>query len=195
MDITPRDPLPTVSFPIPKGESYVLADVKSVDGDRFTIVLGLDASLIEEFKRKSCDTADEVLMKFSSDYTRICTGSYEQWYAKERYPFALVHESGALAGLVWFGPKKFPTLTSGTVPTVAGEWGTLSVRVYLPFRGKRLATGFVSFAMNIYADLRGNHPTWLDTEPENESAVALFKKLGFEEVGYTDYHRLTMIRT
>ncbi len=195
MEITLREPLPIPSLPLPLGEMVTLADVTSSDGDSFTITLGLDEALIAEFKKRSCDTTDTELMTQTADYKRMCEGSYETWYAKERYPFALRHESGVLAGLIWFGPREFLTLAEGTQPTRT-DWDTFAIRLYAPFRGKHLATGFAQFALSMHHELRKGRGVCLDTYEEMVGAVALYKKLGFKKVGYTggEHRKMVMIR-
>src|SRR4051812_39258757 len=77
-----------------------------LNGDAFRLELGLDKEHVEELKKLSLDTADTALQENTSDYKRFGEGSYEDWYAQSRVPFALIHEkTNALAALVWFGPK------------------------------------------------------------------------------------------
>ena len=87
-------------------EGIVIGQMTSRDGLKFYITAGLDRALVAELKSRSLDLHDTEIQKNTSDRERFGEGSYEEWYAKGRTPFALVEQNtGALAALVWFGPK------------------------------------------------------------------------------------------
>ncbi len=77
-----------------------------------------------------------------------------------------------------------------TAKTYSHEAGGLCVwfeeLYFLPeFRGKGLGHEFFAFAEQYYGkDLRRVR---LETEPENERAEKLYKKLGYEELGYRPF--------
>ena len=158
-------------------------EIKTEDGQTFKVTLGLDQTAVNQFTRRSCDLTDTELQRFTTDYKRICQNGYASWYAKERYPFTLLDSEGALAGIIWFGPKEFPELVSGEVPGVQKPWDTFAIRMYEPYRGKRLALPFSQSVFEAYAKMRPDHAVWLDTQNENEGAIRLYKKLGFVECG------------
>ncbi len=193
VSIVERDGVAMPELPLPLYASTVIADCVLADGEELTITLGLDQAGVDAFKKRSCDESDEELMKFTSDHERICLGSYETWYAKERYPFALL-KGDELAGLIWFGPKEFPSVVSHTAPQTTKPWHTFAIRTYMPYRGKRLAFPFSSFVFRMFDFLFPGSPVWLDTDKENVGAVKLYTKLGFKEYGQTESGRLVMVR-
>ncbi|MFA5945854.1 MAG: haloacid dehalogenase-like hydrolase [Patescibacteria group bacterium] len=191
-----RDELKTL--PLPINTAINIGNLSLEDGEQLAVTFGLDKKAVDAFKKRSCDETDEELMRFTSDHERICLGSYETWYAKERYPFGLMSKSGELAGIAWFGPKAFPSIEKAgfqTPPMTANaEWHTFAVRMYNPYRGKRLAFPFASFVFKAYNTFLPPHPLWLDTSPENAGAIRLYSKLGFIEHGHREDGRVVMIR-
>jgi len=161
------------------------------EGEVFHLFCGLDTNTIRIFTEKSCDTADTELQNNTSDYVRFCEHTYDEWYAKERYPFVLMSEGKELAGIVWLGPKE-PPAVEGFL-SAEKEWDTFAIRTYMPFRGKRLARPFASTALEIYRTLKPGRTIWLEADSENTSARALYTKLDFKEIGYTDTNRVVMV--
>lgn len=180
-------------FPLPLGEAHQSATLTTDDNEIFLLYAGLVPHMIQMLTEKSCDRTDEELLHNTQDYARFCEGSYAEWYAKERYPFALLSEEGDLAGVIWFGPKELPRVADVLSLQTETEWDTFAIRTYIPFRGKRLARPFASTALEIYLTLRPGRKIWLETDRENTGAQALYSKLHFREIGYTDTHRLVMV--
>jgi hypothetical protein len=88
MTITPRAPQPTLQLPLPLYDSVVIADAVSRDGDQFQLVVGLNQQQAAQLKQRSLDETDTELQANSSDRIRFGEQSYEDWYAKDRTPFA-----------------------------------------------------------------------------------------------------------
>lgn len=184
-------------LPLPLYTSQTIGFCETADGEKLAVTFGLDEKGVDGFKKRSCDQTDEELMRFTSDYKRMCLGSYEAWYAKERYPFALLNKAGELAGIIWFGPKAFPDTTKAglSTPQLPGnDWHTFAIRMYGAYRGKRLAFPFASFVFEAYTRFLPHHPVWLDTDAENAGAIRLYGKLGFKECGLNEHGRLVMAR-
>ncbi len=158
-------------LPLPIYTNVTLATALANDGEKFDIVAGLGKSSSEEIKKHALDEGDEELQKNTHDHKRFGEGSYEEWYAKDRTPFGLIHKkTETLAALFYIGPK-----TLGHEP---GEWHTIGYRSYNPFRGKGLMKDFSKFAMEIYS---GSHPGvhyWVRINPENKASIALSSSLG-----------------
>ena len=147
------------------------------------MTFGLDQRTVDQFTQRSSDRSDEELHRFTSDYKRIALGGYETWYAKERYPFALLDTDGTLAGIIWFGPKEFPEVVQGKMPQTPNPWDTFAIRLYPPYRGQRLAFPFSEFVFKAYIEMMPGRSVWLDTQNENSGAIRLYEKLGFTKCG------------
>lgn len=180
-------------------------DITGANGQMFKVMFGLDQTSVNQFTRRSCDLTDTELQKFTTDYKRICQNGYASWYAKERYPFALLDAEGALAGIIWFGPKAFPPINATKkqyldLSSRYQNWHTFAIRMYPPYRGQRLAFPFADFVFKAYAEMKPEVSIWLDTQNENLGAIGLYKKLGFVECGQkaasdaSDDGRLVMAR-
>lgn len=175
------------SLPLPLYGMIKLGDFTSRDGDEFTIWIGADQTVVDELKAKSLDESD-IELQTTSDRERFGEGSYEEWYSKDRTPFALVHESGALAAFVWFGPKPLgrPSLKYLSDEERAKEfmqkeevWHTLVYRSYAPFRGKGIMTDFVRFCIEKYKEHYSEAKLWVGMSAANEASIGLASKLGF----------------
>jgi len=171
------DTLP--ELPLPVYASHTIGSMRMSDGTALSVVFGLSKEMAEALKAHALDDTDEELQKNTSDRARFGTGSYEDWYAKDRYPFALVTDTGALAALIWLGPQAFPG-------EEAGEWDTMAFRSYVPYRGKGIMTPFGRFAIQTYLALKPGHRIWLETDATNAAAIGLYEKLGFVSRGYRD---------
>jgi len=106
MEIKPYDLSDQLILPLALYESMPIADVVANDGDHFVVVVGLDRHMAGQVKHYSLSEDDLELQENTSDRKRFGEGSYEEWYAKGRVPFALMHEkSDTLTAICWFGPK------------------------------------------------------------------------------------------
>lgn len=182
-----------------------VADAVADTGEKFKVVLGFDTDLVAKLKLLSLDESDVEIQKNTSDHKRFGNDSYEKWYAKDRTPFALVHSSGALAAIVWFGPKPLgrksvmhlskeeQRVDESTLD--AGDWHTLSYRSYPPFRGRRLMKDFVDFATAVYLTHFPNAKLWAIINATNAGSASLASKLGYKALEEkSDPESLVMIR-
>ena len=171
---------------LPLYASQHIGQITTDDGQSLNIFFGLDENAVKQFTAYSCDLSDIELHRFTSDYKRICEGGYETWYAKERYPYGLIASDGTLAGIIWFGPKTIPSLGDGTKTGTGETWHTFAIRLYPPYRGRRLALPFAQFVFAAHSKSFPGVPIWLDTATENAGAIRLYQKLGFVECGQTE---------
>ncbi len=177
-----------VRFPLPLYASHKIGAIQSKDNQSFDVWAGLSREMAAELKERSLDTSDEELQKNTSDYKRFGEGSYEEWYSKERTPFALLDAHGRLAALVWFGPKPLGRKSlkylseeelKKETKQEKGEWHTIVYRSYRPYRGKGLMTPFARFCIDAYRAQYPGVKLWAGLSTENEGSMALAQKLGF----------------
>lgn len=178
------------SLPLPVYEGVAIGSMNSSDGDRFLVFAGATKEMAAELKEKSLDKSDVELQSGTSDYQRFGEGSYEEWYSKQRTPFALVHEAtGRLAAFVWFGPKPLgrKSLKYLSEEERAKEleqredvWHTLVYRSYAPFRGKGVMSDFVRFCIETYKKKYPEAKLWTGMSASNVASAGLSAKLGFK---------------
>lgn len=207
MDVKPYKVATSLALPLGLYESVPIADAISRDNESFVVVSGLDRHMAEQVKHYSLDEDDADLQENTSDKKRFGEGSYEEWYAKGRSPFALIHEkSDTLTAICWFGPKplgqkSMKYLSESEMEeekkATAENWHTISYRSYNPFRGKGHMRGFVQFAIDTYTKAYPEAKLWAIFNAKNEGSIALAKKLGFvprSDVSHPEDHLLTMVR-
>lgn len=178
----------TFSLPLPLYDMRQVGSLVGDDGEAFSILIGLDQTLVEQLREKSL-ADDSAIQNNTSDRLRFGEGSYEEWYAKERTPFALVHTAtNALAALVFFGPKPLarkplkylsPDERAKELSQEKSEWHTVAFRSYPPFRGKKLMKPFARFAIDHYLAAVPGSKIWAGIDTTNPASVALTKGLGF----------------
>ena len=189
LEIAENPGLGKLSLPLPIYTLITLAAAKGNDGEEFEIVAGLGKNFAEEIKKYALDESDEELQKNTSDRKRFGEGSYEEWYAKNRTIFGLIHKkTGALAAIVWFGPKPLGRKSLRYLSEEelkkeneqeSGQWHTLVYRSYNPFRGKGLMKDFTKFAMKIYSASYPDARYWVGFSETNKASMGLASSLGF----------------
>ncbi len=161
-----------MKLPLPIYESIKIKEWISRDGEEFSIFVGLDKNLVEQVKKYSADKSDTELQKNTSDWKRFVEGSYEDWYKKNRVPFALVHkETGVMAAIMRFGPEPF----LGEV----ANWHTVGWRSYNPWRGKGIMKDFAKFTTDFYIEHFPNIKFWITARKDNAGSIKLAEFLGF----------------
>jgi len=177
MKIIPQENLSDLSLPLPIYNSIHIADAIGKDGEEFSVFLGLIKKHIDQLRRFSLNEKDTDLQDNTSDRARFGEGSYEDWYAKNRTPFCLIHKrDDILASLAWFGPE----------PLFPGEkdWHTVGWRAYPPFRGKGLMKNFINFVSDIYIknfkNIESPIKLWVAIRRNNMKGLKLAVSLGFE---------------
>lgn len=173
MDITIKQNIEIPTFPLPLYTGVEIAKATAKDGSKFSVFVGLDKKIVAELKTLSLDETDTDLQNNTSDRKRFGEGNYENWYKKNRTPFALIHEdTGALAALVWAGPDRVGEKT--------GNWHTFAWRSYPLFRGKGIMKNFTKFAMDTYVKNIPDIKMWITVKRENAGSIGLATFLGFQ---------------
>ena len=209
MDIKPYDISGQLKLPLALFESMPVADAIAADGDHFVVVAGLDRHMAEQVKHYSLSEDDLELQENTSDKKRFGEGSYEEWYEKDRVPFALIHEkSDSLTAICWFGPKPLGAKSmkylseeerakEKELSQRAEDWHTISYRSYNPFRGKGHMRGFVQFCIDTYLKAYPSAKIWAIFNTKNAGSIALATKLGFKphpDISYPEEHLTVMVR-
>ena len=176
-----------VELPLSLHDSVALGELHLPDGTMLTAHLGLTEDMARALKERSLDEADEEIQNNTSDRRRFGEGSYEEWFARERYPFVLTDSAGKLTSLIWFGPEPLPSdgeeLSTVQPQQDASEWDTMGFRSYMPYRGKGIMTPFSRFVIETYLRIRPQRCLWLATGVENGAGIRLYEKLGFVRAG------------
>lgn len=188
MDISLLDTSYPDSLPLPLYHSICIGSAQTPT-HQFDVMLGLDQRLIAEVKKFSLDEADVSLQDNTSDLKRFGTGSYETWYSKGRVPFALVEKTtGALAALVWFGPKPLGRKSMKYLSqdelqkessVASGNWHTVVYRSYVPYRGTGIMKDFLRTATDVYLKYFPDAILWTGVSRSNPGSIALSGKLGY----------------
>ncbi len=175
MEIIPKNNSEILELPLPIFKTIHIADAVSRDGEKFYIVAGLDKEIISQLKTLSLDSSDTELQKNTSDMRRFGIGAYQDWYNKNRTPFALLQtNTNMLAALVWLGPDPLV----GEV----GNWHTIAWRSYPLFRGKGLMKNFTKFAIGLYLNQTPNAKIWAIIKSGNEGSAGFATSLGFKKL-------------
>ena len=185
MEINPRENVPDFSLPLPLYTSVHVADASDHEGGKYAVFMGLEKEHAQHIKKLSLDESDVELQNNTGDRKRFGEGSYEEWYAKNRTPFILVHrQTNAIAALVWFGPKslgkKSIKFGSEEKDEIQNNWHTVVWRSYPPFRGRGLMRTFTQFVMSVYEKQFSEIKFWEGMDNRNEAMIALSSKLGFK---------------
>jgi RimJ/RimL family protein N-acetyltransferase len=171
-----------MKLPLPIYKSIKIKE----EGD-FYVVVGLDKNLVAQLEKYSADENDTELQQNTSDKKRFVDRNYEDWYAKNRTPFALVHnKTGVMAAIIRFGPEP---LHEGC------KCHTVGWRSYKPFRGTGIMKGFTKFAFDFYLEQFPNTKFWITAKKDNIGSIKLAEFLGFLLKGPdTDESRIIMTK-
>lgn len=180
------------TLPLPLFTSVSIGEMTGKTGETFDVVIGLDEERVAQLKKYSLDMSDKDLQENTSDHARFGEGSYEEWYAKGRTPFALIHKaSGTLAALIWLGPKPLGRKSlkhlspeeraQDETRMDSGNWHTIVFRAYNPYRGQGLMKGFALKSIEIYKHYFPAARIWAGINAKNAASIALAEKIGLHK--------------
>lgn len=120
------------------------------------------------------------------------------WRAKGRELHWLLGLDRDLAGIIWYGPAKFPLDAAELevpLPEIPEE--TFAIRLYEGYAGHGLARPAMQLSLKTYVahqQARGQKVKgiWLQTDLDNAAAVAVYTKFGYQEVAQDD-RRITLV--
>lgn len=180
------------TLPLPLFSSSTIGEVQGKTGELFDVVIGLNEEHVRQLRQYSLNMSDTDLQENTSDYARFGEGSYEEWYGKDRTPFALIHrETGTLAALIWLGPKPLGRKSLKHLSPEerakderemdSGDWHTIVFRAYNPYRGQGLMKNFALRAIEIYKQYYPSARIWAGINATNTASIALSEKIGLHK--------------
>ena len=130
---------------------------------------------------------DEVIKKNTNDPKRFKDRlSYDEWSKIPKHLYVLTNNKGGLLGLIWIRERKLDedhTMTFG-------------IRLYAKARGKGLSESFLRRALEEYSKNNSSPKKfWLETNPDNFTAIKLYEKFGFKKFGVNENGRIIMIQS
>lgn len=144
--------------------------------------------------------SDQAIKNFTSDSKRFASKeSFEAWQNQGRTIYTLQTNTESLAGIIWFGEKNIEKLhVKDSQYDIDGYGITFAIRTYDNARGSGIAFPFMQSVFHDFVNsetyaIGAQRGIWLDTKSDNTSAIGLYKKFGFIEVGNTDHDSIVMI--
>ena len=135
-------------------------------------------------------------LKYTSDHKRFKDkDSFEEFSKEILEYYVLTNEEDDLLGIIWF--HDLDLYLNKESPSDYGI--SFAIRLYGEARGKGLALPFTEEVMSDFENSEAykSHPhkkIWLSVSPENEPAVALYRKLGFKDLEINKEHnKLLMV--
>jgi GNAT superfamily N-acetyltransferase len=157
------------------------------------IAVGEDAALEEQLIQKS---RQPNILKYTPNDAKERFGDQamlQKWLDKGREIHWLLGSGHDLAGIIWYGKSKFPLDIQ--LPETPQE--TFAIRIYEGYSGHGLARSFMTQSLHVAIKLKKDRGEpivgiWLQTDLDNQAAVAAYTKFGYQEVA-RDKIRVTMI--
>jgi ribosomal protein S18 acetylase RimI-like enzyme len=171
-----------------------ICEIRSpLDGSVFTLQTGFTEKQISELIDHT--NSDELIKQNTSDLERFKDREiFEKRMAeKVRSYYVLSDAFGSLAGLIWFGERKFPEVELSEQINKEEYGATFAIRLYGKYRGIKLGLPFTQAVMKHYFESEeykalGKPKLWLATKSTNAAAIKLYQNLGFHEIQTKENH-------
>jgi len=154
--------------------------------DGFIIARGWSKWVMEQLTHRSIEPEMKIWVPKDSTERFSTIETAIKWGERDEHVVYSLVNGQELAGIVWF--TKYDT------PKVEDAEYTFAIRMYEGARGKGLSSSFAQAALDDLAEYTGYEgKVWLETGVDNEIALRLYHRLGFEtSVFHGD--RVTLIR-
>jgi GNAT superfamily N-acetyltransferase len=150
-------------------------------------VVGIDDDLVNQLIKKS--RQDHIKSSTPKDISERFGDikMFTEWNEQGRVMHWLVGDNDDLAGVIWYGKKKFPNDNNQKVSAN----NTFAIRIYEGYAGQGLAKPFMKQSLQLYLkSLKNNHDDnveiWLSTSVNNFPAIAVYTKFGYKEIYRTN---------
>ncbi len=149
------------------------------------VSLGITKNQVQELL--SFTKTDSLIRKFTHDAKRFKNlESFEKWLLG-KYIYTLSDKNGKLLGVAWFSAKANPQAIEFPF--------TFAIRIYPPARGlgfseKLMRAAFEKFMKSDTYLKSQKKGFWLATRKNNEFAIRLYEKFGFQRktIDEDNYH-------
>jgi len=130
---------------------------------------------------------DELIKRTTTDKERFRDEETVNTWLKNRKIYTLVDTSSKLFGIIWFGEKEMPDTDYPKEFNPKQYEITFGIRIYEGARGKGFSNKLFEEGYSLFKQTEDyknveNKKIWLSTNIDNQIAISLYKKLGFEEV-------------
>jgi ribosomal protein S18 acetylase RimI-like enzyme len=161
--------------------------------NRFQIVHELTDEHIRQLVAYTKEDTD--IRTFTRDDSRFANEEMVKQFTEHAALYILTNGKN-LCGIIWFSPKALPDKLYIKDFEKALYTTTFAIRLYGEAKGKGLAFPFMEEAfLRFQAKDTDKQHMWLQTRAENNHAIYLYKKFGFQQVSQADdENRIIMIK-
>jgi ribosomal protein S18 acetylase RimI-like enzyme len=149
----------------------------------FEIAQGLSEANIAQLIDYSQN--DPRIKQFTRDSERFKDKEAVETFLQNARVYALT-DNEKLNGIIWFSPKPLPQKEYTKSLDKDAYDITFAIRLYEGAEGKGLSLPFMKEVFTHYQQETGSQTIWLEVKENNEKAVHLYQKFGFEQISNPD---------